>query len=138
VWGDKKDLIVPYELVDVIRSPYHPSMDNRQPPNCKTWMDSVNYIKSVIDTYDYDVLLAGCTTSAPFYAKHAKDSGKIGIQTGGVIQLHFGVFGYRWTHVPLHSGWHNMYNEHWITPLKTDEANKREEFRHLETNFAYW
>lgn len=138
VWGDNKEMITPYELVDVIRNPYHPTMDDRQPPNCDNWMDSVNYIKTVIDTYDYDVLLAGCTTSAPFFVKHAKDNGKTGIQTGGVIQLHFGVLGYRWTEVPLHSGWHNMYNEHWIKPLKVDEANKRNEHPHLETNFAYW
>jgi len=138
VWGDKKDLIVPYELVDVIRSPYHPLMDDRQPPNCNTWLDSVESIKEVIDSYDYDVLLAGCTTSAPFYVQHAKERGKVGIQTGGVIQLHFGVYGYRWTNVPGHSEWHKMFNEHWMYPLKSDEANNRLSFAHLETNFAYW
>lgn len=138
VWGENKDLIVPYKLVDVIRSPYHPTMDNRQPENCETWLESVESIKKVIDSYNYDVLLAGCTTSAPFYVQHAKERGKIGIQTGGVIQLHFGVYGYRWTNVLGHSEWHNMFNEHWITPLKVDEANNRTSHPHLETNFAYW
>ena len=56
VWGDKKDLIAPFELVDVIRSPYHPSMDDRMYPNCKTWEDSVDYIKGLMERYDYDVL----------------------------------------------------------------------------------
>lgn len=138
VWGSKKDLITPYELVDVIRSPYHPLMDNRQPPNCETWLDSVNFIKNQIDKYDYDVLLAGCTTSAPFYAQHAKEKGKIGIQTGGVIQLHFGVKGYRWTNVPGHNEWNKIFNEHWIYPYKEDEPNNREKYLHLETNYAYW
>lgn len=138
VWGENKNLITPYELVDVIRSPYHPTMDDRQPDNCETWIKSVESIKKTIDSYEYDVLLAGCTTSAPFYVQHAKERGKVGIQTGGVIQLHFGVYGYRWTNVPGHSEWHNMFNEHWIAPLKVDEANNRSSFAHLETNFAYW
>ena len=138
VWGDKKDLIAPYELVDVIRSPYHPSMDDRQPENCETWLDSIEHIKKIIDGYDYDVLLAGCTTSAPFYVQHAKERGKVGIQTGGAIQLHFGVYGYRWTKVPGHSEWHKMFNEHWIYPLKIDEANNRLLYPNLEVNFAYW
>jgi hypothetical protein len=138
VWGDKRDLIAPYELVDVIRSPYHPEMDSRQPENCETWLDSVDFIKKQIETYDYDVLLAGCTTSAPFYVQHAKENGKIGIQTGGAIQLHYGIYGYRWTNVPGHSEWHNMFNEHWTYPLKVDEAANRSRFPQLETNFAYW
>ena len=138
VWGNRRDLITPYELVDVIRSPYHPTMDDRQPPNCETWLDSVEHIKKIIDGYDYDVLLAGSTVSAPFYAQHAKERGKVGIQTGGAIQLHFGVYGYRWTKVPGHSEWHNMFNEHWIYPLKVDEANNRSLYPHLEANFAYW
>jgi hypothetical protein len=138
VWGDKKNLITPYQLVDVIRSPYHPTMDDRQPENCKTWLDSVEHIKTIIDSYDYDVLLAGSTVSAPFYAQHAKERGKVGIQTGGAVQLHFGVYGYRWTKVPGHSEWHNMFNEHWIYPLKVDEANNRLLYPNLEANFAYW
>ena len=137
VWGDKKDLIVPFELVDVIRSPYHPLMDDRMFPNCVDWEDSVNYIKRLMDSYDYDVLLTGSTTSSPFYAQHAKDMGKIGIQTGGAIQLFFGVLGKRWTQNP--NWFHNkMFNEHWIYPLKIDEAQNRSNVLHLESNYAYW
>jgi len=138
VWGDKKDLIVPFDLVDVIRSPYHPSMDNRQYPNCKNWEETVEYIKHKMESYDFDVLLAGSTTSAPFYAEHAKNIGKVGIQTGGTIQLFFGILGYRWTQVEGYKNWHKMYNEHWINPLPIDEAKFRKDNLRLETNFAYW
>ena len=86
----------------------------------------------------YDVILAGNSTSAPFYAQHAKSKGKVGIQTGGVLQLYFGILGYRWTKVPGHNGWSNLYNEYWKYPLKIDEANNREKYKNLETNFAYW
>lgn len=138
IWGDKKELIAPFEFVDCIRSPYHPAMDNRQPPNCSHYMESVEYIKNQIDTYDYDVLLSGSTTSSVFYAQHAKNKGKIGIQTGGSIQLFFGILGYRWTEVSVYSEWHKMYNEHWMYALESDEAQNRKQYMGLETNFAYW
>ena len=138
VWGDHKDDIVPFELVDVIRSPYHPTMDNRQPPNCSDWLQSVNYIKELMDTYDYDVLLSGSSTSSPFYCDHAKSSGKIGIQTGGTIQIFFGILGYRWTEGIGYENWKKMFNEHWIKPLQIDEPQNRQKFINLETNFAYW
>ena len=138
IWGDKRELIAPFELVDCIRSPYHPSMDDRQLADCNTWVQSVSSIIKTIDTYDYDVILAGNSTSAPFYAQHAKSKGKVGIQTGGVLQLYFGILGYRWTKVPGHNGWSNLYNEYWKYPLKIDEANNREKYKNLETNFAYW
>lgn len=138
IWGSNRDIIAPFELVDCIRSPYHPSMDNRQPLNCSHYMESVESIKNVIDTYDYDVLLSGSTTSSPFYVDHAKSKGKIGIQTGGTIQLFFGILGYRWTEVPGYSEWHKMYNEHWMYALESDEAQNRKNHIGLETNFAYW
>jgi hypothetical protein len=64
--------------------------------------------------------------------------GKIGIQTGGSLQLFFGIHGYRWYQVDYYKNWHKMYNEHWIHPLKEDEAQNRTQNTHLETNFAYW
>jgi len=46
--------------------------------------------------------------------------------------------GYRWTEVDGYKNWHQMYNEHWIYPLKSDEAQMRDKIRHLESMFAYW
>ena len=138
IWGDHKDNIVPFKLVDVIRSPYHPTMDDRQPQNCSHWLQSVNYIKELIDTYEYDILLSGSSTSSPLYCDHAKLNGKIGIQTGGTIQIFFGVLGYRWTKGIGYENWKQMFNDHWIHPLKIDEPQNRHKFINLETNFAYW
>jgi len=138
IWGAQKDIIAPFELAGVIRSPYHPMMDNRQYPNCNHWGDTVSYVMKEMEKYDYDVLLTGASTSSVFYAQHAKEMGKIGIQTGGVLQLFFGILGYRWTKVPGYSKWNDMYNEHWIYPLEIDEAQNRKNNMHLETNFAYW
>jgi len=137
IWGNYRDKIAPYELVGVIRSPYHPDIDDRQYPDCIYWHDTVEYIKKEIDKYDYDILLAGCTTSAPIHAEHAKKRGKIGIQTGGVLQLHFGILGYRWAQNPNgYLPWRRYFNPHWIYPMKEDEP--RQKFENFESHFAYW
>ena len=140
IWGWNKNKIVPFELVDVIKSPYHPVMDPNQYPKCNTWEDTVEYIKAKIDTYDYDVLIAGSTTSSPMYAEHAKQQGKVGIQTGGVHQLFFGILGYRWS-PEANNGyrpWAKLYNEHWMYPMQIDEPANRDKYKFLETNYAYW
>ena len=140
IWGGNRDKIAPFELAGVIRSPYHPAFDDRQYPDCPTWGDSVEYIKREIEKYDFDVLLTGATTSSPFYADHAKSMGKVGIQTGGTIQLFFGILGYRWS-PEANNGyqpWAQMYNKYWRYPLTIDEPSKRSQYSFLETNYAYW
>jgi hypothetical protein len=140
IWGLNKNKIAPFELVGIIKSPYHPVMDPNQYSGCDTWEDTVEYIKRQIDTYDYDVLIAGSTTSSPMYAEHAKQRGKVGIQTGGVHQLFFGILGYRWS-PEANNGyrpWAKLYNEHWMYPMQIDEPANRDKYKFLETNYAYW
>ena len=137
IWGKDKDKIVPFELVDCIRTPYHPSVDDRQIPGCNTFDSIVDHMKNVIDTYDYDVLLTSVTTQSPFYAEHAKQRGKVGIQTGGTLQLFFGVLGGRWLHSPSFKEWVPMFNEWWIHPFDEDKP-QRVIHPNLETNYAYW
>lgn len=136
IWGDNYHKMSDFELVDVIRAPYHPSLDDRQYPNTHSWGDMVNYIKNLIEEYDYDVLLSGSSTSSPIFVDYAKVMGKVGIQTGGVIQLLFGIKGGRWAKVSAYSDWNRMFNEHWIYPLKIDQPQNK--IQGLESNFAYW
>lgn len=138
VWGNNKNLIASFKLVDVIHSPYHPNVDNRQYGKFNDWLECVEHIKGIIDTYDYDILLAGCSTSAPLYCTHAKLRGKIGIQTGGVLQLFFGLIGKRWLSEGHYARWREMFNEHWIFPLLSDHAQQKNNYNYLETNQAYW
>lgn len=142
VWGDRKDDIVPFELVDAISTPFHPAIDDRQYENCKNFEDLIEITKSRIDQYDYDVLLTGVTTQSPFYANHAKEMGKVGIQTGGAIQLFFGILGGRWTGNEYYNNVYfdadKLFNEHWIYPLKEDEPQRKNEITFLETSTAYW
>jgi hypothetical protein len=140
IWGWNKPKIAPFELVGCIKSPYHPIMDPNQYPGCDNWLDTVEAIKNEIDTYDYDVLIAGSTTSGPIYAEHAKKNGKVGIQTGGVHQLFFGILGYRWS-PEANNGykpWAKLYNDSWMYPMSADEPANRDKYKFLETNYAYW
>ena len=124
-------------MVDCIRTAYHPSVDDRQITGCTTFDSIVDHMKNVIDSYDYDVLLTGVTTQSPFYADHAKQRGKVGIQTGGTLQLFFGVLGSRWTQSPVYKEWVPMFNEWWIHPFDEDKP-QRILNPNLETNYAYW
>jgi hypothetical protein len=137
VWGSNRDTIAPFELVDVIRSPYHPAYDTRQFINCNNWYDTINVIKEKVDRCNYDVLFSGSSGSSPFYVDHAKRMGKIGIQIGGSIQLFFGILGGRWDSTEAYKNWNQIFNEHWIRPLDSDKPNSRNKFA-FETNFAYW
>jgi hypothetical protein len=136
IWGKNFKNISDFELVDVIRAPYHPSIDSRQYPNCATWEESVNHINRLLETYEFDVLLSGSTTSSPLFVDKAKSLGKIGIQTGGAIQLYFGLMGGRWAKVDAYADWHKMFNEHWMYPLQIDEPQNK--VKGLESSFAYW
>lgn len=141
IWGKNRDLIAPFELVDAISTPYHPLIDDRQYPNCENFEQLVQITKERIDQYDYDVLLTGITTQSPFYVDHAKKMGKIGIQTGGVLQLFFGILGERWAGPNTgYKNWDKMYNEYWMYPLDIDEPQKRKQMQdiNLETSYAYW
>jgi len=138
IWGKNREKIAPFELVDVIRTPYHPAIDDRQYANCHNFMDLVEITKRRIDQYDYDVLLTGITTQSPFYAQHAKEMGKIGIQTGATIQIFFGVVGKRWLGNTLYAPWRSMFNENWIFPLDSDKPQKKQQIDNLEFAFAYW
>jgi len=138
VWGENKNNIVPFELVDCIRAPLHPLLDDRQYPNCNSWEDTVEYIKAKIQTYDYDILLSAVSQQSALYANFAKENGKVGIQTGGILQLFFGIKGNRWMNHEIYFGWHEMMNEHWIYPLQIDEPQRKNQYSSLETNYAYW
>ena len=135
IWGKYLDDITPFELVDVIRSPFHPQMDDRQFPNCSTWDESLNYMKNIIDTYDYDVLFVGAAAYSPALANHAKMRGKIGITICGAIQLYFGIMGFRWTQ-DYYRDWHKLFNDFWKYPKEEDLPKNRHVFDQFEK--AYW
>lgn len=141
IWGENKDLIVPFEFVDAINTPFHPDIDDRQYPDCTNFESLIEITKKRIDGYDYDLLLTGISTQSPFYVEHAKKQGKMGIHVGGVLQLFFGILGERWFGIDNeYIPWRKYRNEHWIYPLSVDEPQRRKQMQdiNLEASYAYW
>jgi len=143
IWGDNLKNICDFDLVGVVRSPFHPQMDSRQYEGCHSWDQTLNRMKSLIDEYDYDVLLVGSAAYSPCLANHAKERGKIGITICGAIQIFFGVLGNRWTREAKSEGdriWQGrrakIYNEHWKVTLKEDLPENVHIFNQFEG--AYW
>lgn len=137
VWGADKNKMAPYELVDVIRSPFHPQMDGRMFPGCDTWDKALQYLEDKIDEYDYDVLLVSAAALAPALADHAKQRGKIGLTICGTLQLYYGILGARWTgNNSSYTAWPKMFNEHWKYPNDVDLPQNKEIFNKFEK--AYW
>jgi len=137
IWGDKLDKILPFELVDVIRSPFHPQMDSRLLPGCESWDQVSVYLKNQIDQYEYDVLLVSAAALAPTLADHAKRQGKVGITICGTLQLYFGIIGARWAGKnQSYTSWPKMYNEYWRWPSESDLPDNKELFDKFE--HAYW
>jgi hypothetical protein len=137
VWGDKRDKLAPYDLVGVIRAPFHPQMDSRQFPGCDTWDMTLQYMKDRIDEYEYDVLFVSAAAWAPSLADHAKRKGKVGITICGTLQLYYGIIGARWAgNNPSYTEWPKMFNKHWMYPFDNDLPQNKDLFNRFER--AYW
>ncbi len=137
IWGDKVDDINGYELVGVVRSPFHPQMDDRQYPNSPTWDTALRAMEKEIDKYDFDVLLVSAAAWAPALANYAKLKNKIGITLCGALQLHYGIIGARWAgNNSSYTDWPNMFTDAWAWPEEVDLPKNRELFNKFER--AYW
>lgn len=136
IWGDSVEKMNGFELVDVMKSPFHPLVDNRNNGDKSSWYEVAELYMEKMNSYDYDVILIGAGAYAPVLADHAKKQGKIGITICGALQLLFGILGPRWVNYPCYAPWQKMFNEHWIYPMNEDKPLNN----HLMTNIenSYW
>lgn len=88
------------------------------------WFGALEYMKSEIDKYDYDICLIGCGAYGLHLAAHVKRSRKKAVHLGGALQLLFGIKGNRWED-PFYGvkewginvgSYSNLINEHWVKP----------------------
>jgi hypothetical protein len=136
IWGSSYNDFN-FDVAGIIRTPYHPEMDDRQYPGCSTWEKSLNYLQNEMDKYSYDIALTSGGAFAPGLADHAKNKGKIGITICGVLQLYFGILGSRWNgRHRLYVDWNKMFNNHWIEPISVDLPKNKNIFDRFEK--AYW
>lgn len=87
------------------------------------WFEALEYQKTEIDKYDYDICLLGCGAYGFPLAAHCKRQGKQAIHLGGVLQLLFGIKGKRWetedTYLKQYR-YLDYYNEYWVRPTQDE------------------
>lgn len=140
IWGDKRELICPFELVDVIRSPFAPSVcggdifyGNKK---INDFIECSDMICDFIDDADFDIALIGAGAFAPVLASHIKSKKKSVITTCGATQLFFGVKGKRWT---KSLGEHRkIINDDWIFPVEEDIPTNVKFIESFEGGNLYW
>jgi hypothetical protein len=100
--------------------------------DCKLdWRNVLEDVKQVISRGNYDVALFGCGALGQPLATYAKDSGKIGLQLGGYLQLLFGIYGNRHADEPDNARW---INSHWVRPSAHERPKS---FQRVEGG-CYW
>jgi hypothetical protein len=141
VWGNKVDKILPFELVDVIKSPHPPQIEGGSlevdGKELSSWFQVEKYLENQISKYDFDLLIVGAGAYAPPLCSFAKSMGKMAINPGGATQLFFGIYGKRWTtegNFPTHV---KYFNDDWIYPLTEDKPKNFSVVESMEGN-CYW
>jgi hypothetical protein len=103
----------------------------------KDWFEALDFMKSKIDSCDYDICLIGAGAYGFPLAAHVKRNGKKAVHLGGALQLLFGIKGSRWENpnygvkewgIPYGS-YADLINEYWVRPsdqLKPKNAEQVE------------
>ncbi|MEN9306940.1 MAG: hypothetical protein RL173_872 [Fibrobacterota bacterium] len=95
------------------------------------WFEALDFMRSQIDTIDFDVAILGCGAYGFPLAAHIKRKGKTAIHLGGATQILFGIRGKRWDNHPVISG---FYNDHWTRPGMEDTPSMASSVE----NGCYW
>lgn len=134
----KDSRLLPYFKLNTIQAVQTIGGDNA---GFSSWFDALDFMKSEMDKYDYDVALIGCGAYGFPLAAHAKLRGKVGIHMGGALQLLFGIKGKRWENPNLATTtlggkgkYLDLFNEEWVYP---DETLRPKAFKQVE-NGCYW
>ncbi|MCE6991384.1 hypothetical protein [Dyadobacter sp. CY323] len=80
-----------------------------------SWFEALEWMKSQIDSVDYDICIIGCGAYGFPLAAHVKRRQKKAIHLGGATQLLFGIKGKRWEKFIVWP-YINLFNEYWVRP----------------------
>lgn len=96
-----------------------------------TWFSQLKDWKQKIEQFEFDIALVSAGSYSLPLAEHVKKIGKIGIHTGGALQLFFGIIGRRWEKEPWVT---RRLNDYWVRPsqLETPRVALKVE------NGCYW
>ena len=96
-----------------------------------TWFELLDQMKLDMNDLDFDIALIAAGAYSYPLANHAKSIGKIGIHTGGGLQLFFGIMGNRWNHSPEVL---RYVNESWTRPSLDETPTNAEQVE----GACYW
>lgn len=114
-----------------IRTLKSPMTISTKYPVEKSWLQQLNAVKDKMDIIDFDVALVSAGSYSFPLAHHAKKIGKIGIHTGGGLQLFFGIMGKRWEKSDYLL---EILNDSWIRPSKDETPDSAS----LVEDGCYW
>jgi len=97
----------------------------------KDFFYHLDQLKSKIKNLDFDIALISAGGYSLPLASFAKSINKIGVHTGGDLQLFFGVIGSRWINEPRVK---DHINKYWVRPLPEERPNN---WLQIERG-AYW
>jgi hypothetical protein len=107
----KNKNILPEFKLNVLQAPYFDD------PRFGSWKLIMDFYKSEVVKYDFDVAILGCGSWGMPLAGFIKNLGKVAIHLGGSTQLLFGIIGERWeTQWPEFQEL-NLVNSNWTRPL---------------------
>lgn len=81
------------------------------------WFEALDYMKTEMDSKDFDVVIIGCGAYGFPLAAHAKRMGKKAIHLGGATQILFGIKGKRWVE---NANFKTIINDNFVFPGPTD------------------
>jgi hypothetical protein len=114
--------------VQVIRAP---QTSGERDPNGSSWFELLNGMKKQMNEIDFDIALVAAGAYSYPLALHAKEIGKIGIHTGGGLQIFFGIMGNRWNESPEVL---KYLNEFWTRPTASETPLKANDIE----GACYW
>jgi hypothetical protein len=85
--------------------------------NFMSWFEAFDFMKTQIDSLDFDIALIAAGSYGLPLASYVKKSGKCAIHVGGALQILFGIKGKRWDD---HKATAALYNEHWVRPNENE------------------
>lgn len=117
---ENKDMLPTFKSLQVIKAIQSIGGKSNE---FKDWFEALDYMKTQIDKYDYDICLIGCGAYGFPLAAYVKRQGKKAIHLGGVLQLYFGIKGARWEN-PNYNKKYNysaLMNKYWVKPGNSEK-----------------
>jgi hypothetical protein len=108
-----------------------PMTFNGENSNGLTWFENLDLMKEKMNDKEFDIALIGAGGYSFPLATYAKKIGKIGIHTGGGLQLFFGILGNRWMNSEYVL---KYYNESWVYPFSSETPINSKQVE----NSSYW